>query len=258
MLEHPFTNSTFNKVTGSILILAAIAVQWGLLILYVQVPVIPALTDSILSVGMLAAAGYAGWFSIQYIQAWQAQVSVALLIQLICLAVAYSLLALFRMENTEAFVRSLPLRFIFGLLCWIILIQWYRQLTETDDMEHEPVESLPQPIQDETIDRVSVKDGARIHIVHIHELLYLQACGDYVTLITADGQYVKEQTMKYFESHLPSTVFVRIHRSFIVNTNFIRRVELFGKESYQIKLTNGVSLRASNTGYKLLKDRLNL
>jgi DNA-binding LytR/AlgR family response regulator len=89
-------------------------------------------------------------------------------------------------------------------------------------------------------------------------VLYIQACGDYVTLFTPTGQYIKEKTMKFFDTYLPSTTFVRIHRSTIVNTDHIVRVELFGKESYSIRLKNGVSLRASITGYKLLKERLNL
>jgi DNA-binding LytR/AlgR family response regulator len=64
--------------------------------------------------------------------------------------------------------------------------------------------------------------------------------------------------MKYFDSHLPPAVFVRIHRSTIVNANHIMRVELFGKESYRVRLKNGASLRASIAGYKLLKERLGL
>lgn len=107
-------------------------------------------------------------------------------------------------------------------------------------------------------DRLSVKDGSRIHIIPVEDIFYLQACGDYVTVVTASGQYVKEQTMKYFETHLPPTRFIRIHRSYIVNAAQILRIELFGKENYHIRLHNGVNLRASLTGYKLLKERLSL
>ena len=103
-----------------------------------------------------------------------------------------------------------------------------------------------------------MKNLSRIHIIHLDELLYIQSSGDYVTLFTPSGQYVKEQTMKYFEAHLPSDIFVRIHRSCIVNMEQILRVELFGKENYQVRLKNDVCLRASLSGYKLLKRRLNL
>lgn len=43
-----------------------------------------------------------------------------------------------------------------------------------------------------------------------------------------------------------------------VDTEQILRVELFGKENYQVRLKSGVCLRASNAGYKLLKERLSL
>lgn len=49
-------------------------------------------------------------------------------------------------------------------------------------------------------------------------------------LVTPAGEYIKEQTMKYFEAHLPVDNFVRIHRSTIVNVTQISRVELFGKK----------------------------
>ena len=116
----------------------------------------------------------------------------------------------------------------------------------------------PTTVPEEILDRISVKDGARIHIIPIKEIFYLQACGDYVTLFTTSGQHVKEQTMKYFERSLPSPEFVRIHRSYIVNTEQILRVELFGKETYQLLLKNGVKLRVSLSGYRLLKERLGI
>ena len=94
--------------------------------------------------------------------------------------------------------------------------------------------------------------------VKADELIYIQACGDYVMLITPTGEYLKEQTMKYFETHLSTDTFVRVHRSTIVNVTQISRVELFGKETYQLLLKNGVKLRVSLSGYRLLKERLGI
>lgn len=64
--------------------------------------------------------------------------------------------------------------------------------------------------------------------------------------------------MKYFDNHLPLATFVRVHRSTIVNVTQISRVELFGKETYQLLLKNGVKIRVSLSGYKLLKERLGI
>ena len=199
------------------------------------------------------------------IHALQIQVALAVLVQAISLAGAFELQVLLERGNAGDFMDSVSLRLVFGILCWIILLQWYR-MNRTDESDFEEISGTEAdkgqeeavPAGETFLDRVAVKDGSRIHIIHLEELLYLQAGGDYVTIFTPDGQYVKEQTMKYFETHLPPALFVRIHRSCIVNTEQILRVELFGKENYQVRLKNGVCLRASNAGYKLLKERLSL
>ena len=121
----------------------------------------------------------------------------------------------------------------------------------------EAEKAAPLP-QEESIDRITVKDGSRIHIIKVEDLLYIQACGDYATLVTSDGEYIKEQTMKNFETHLPADNFVRIHRSSIVNVTQISRVEQYGKETYQVTLKSGVKLRVSLSRYRLLKERLGI
>ena len=171
-----------------------------------------------------------------------------------------------------SFGETLPFRILFGALAWGVMMLWYRLQslsTVQEEILEEAVsreEALREELKQtgcreekasseeaECIDSITVKDG-----ICTDELLYIQACGDYVTLVTPSGQYVKEQTMKYFDAHLPSAGFVRVHRSTIVNVTQISRVELFGKENYQLLLKNGVKLKVSNSGYKLLKERLEL
>jgi DNA-binding LytR/AlgR family response regulator len=102
-----------------------------------------------------------------------------------------------------------------------------------------------------------VKDGAKLHIIKTEELLYVQAYGDYVLLHTENARHIKEETMKFYEAHLPRN-FVRIHRSSIVNSDKIVRIELAAKESYNVHLKNGTCLKASVAGYRLLRERLML
>jgi hypothetical protein len=267
MLPHPLTYSRLSLAAGVLLVLTAVALLWGLLILYGCFPLLTALADAAFFMGMLAVCGMLSWFFFAYIRVWQAQIMMTLLVQMICLGVCYTGVSLLELEDINSFGRMLPLRLTAGILCWVVLMQAYHILQmkgETQPGEEEkekkdPAESLSSPAESaERIERISVKDGVRIHLVQIDELLYIQACGDYVTLFTTTGQYVKEQTMKYFDTHLPPASFVRIHRSTIVNTNQIMRVELFGKETYCVRLKNGVSLRISGAGYKLLKERLGL
>ena len=112
--------------------------------------------------------------------------------------------------------------------------------------------------KEELLQRIAVKTRHKVHVIGVNEILYIEAEGDYVMIHTREGNYLKEKTMKYFESHLEPAKFIRIHRSFIVNAEAIERIELYDKESYLVLLKTGDKLKASTTGYKLLKQILNM
>ena len=105
----------------------------------------------------------------------------------------------------------------------------------------------------EYLERIVVKTGSKISIIPVRKLYWLEAQDDYVMLHSKDGDFLKQKTMKYFESHLDPQEFVRTHRSCMVRISIIKQIELFGKESYRIILTNGQSLPVSRTGHAKLK-----
>ncbi len=104
------------------------------------------------------------------------------------------------------------------------------------------------------LERVVIKDGSKINIVPIEKIRWLEAQDDYVMVHSSDGKLLKQKTMKYFENHLDPKYFVRIHRSYIVNIDFINHLELYEKESYRIILKNNNPLPVSKTGLTKLKD----
>lgn len=258
--EHPIWSSVTNKVTVFACGLLFAVVQALLLIRFAGYDWSQAVTDALLSVVILAVTGFAMWYVIDFVRFPFSLAVLAFSVQAVMVGSAYMLNYFFSDEDTNIFIDTIPFRLLYGLLCWIILSMWYdkqrfvRRILEAD----ESVEvSSPSP-QENIIDRISVKNGTRIDLIQLNEIYYIQACGDYVSFFTTSGEYLKEQTMKYFEKHLPSKLFIRIHRSYIVNVEQIMRIELFGKENYQVRLKNGSSLRASLNGYKLLKKQLML
>ena len=110
----------------------------------------------------------------------------------------------------------------------------------------------------ELLNRIAVKLRHNVHVIPVQEIFWLEAEGDYVMIHTAEGRYLKEKTMKYFETHLDPDQFARIHRSAIVNVNQIARVELYDKEQYAVMLHDGTKLKASSNGYKTLKQILKM
>ena len=103
------------------------------------------------------------------------------------------------------------------------------------------------------IDRITVRSGQNIKIIPIDDIIFIKADGDYISINTANGYWLKEQTMKYTEDTLPTDRFLRIHRSYIVNVNHIRRIERYG-EKQLIVLHNNEKIKISSARYQILKQ----
>ncbi len=127
--------------------------------------------------------------------------------------------------------------------------------------ESSPIsEALPADVhtEDDILERIAIRSGQKIQVVMTGEIYYFQSDGDYVMIFTEKGKYMKEQTMKYFEEHLPKNKFVRIHRSCIVNVEMISRIESYNKQQQMLILKNGHQIKASVAGYRTLKAALQL
>ncbi len=106
------------------------------------------------------------------------------------------------------------------------------------------------------LSRVAVRTGSKIQIIPVGKIRYLEAMDDYVKLHTEQGVFLKQDTMKYYDEHLPAEDFIRIHRSYIVRIKEIARLELMGKDSHVVFLQDGTQLAVSRSGYALLKEAL--
>ena len=107
-------------------------------------------------------------------------------------------------------------------------------------------------------ERIVVKTSGRIKIIPLHEIQYLEAADDYVKIFTAEGNYLKKKTMNYFEQVLDPKLFVRTHRSYIVNVQQITRIDAYEKENQMAILTTGAKVPVSKNGYMKLKSMLGI
>jgi two-component system LytT family response regulator len=118
------------------------------------------------------------------------------------------------------------------------------------------VETAAQtPIQQ---NRVVVKDGSKIKLIPVAKINYLEAADDYVKIVTADGTFLKKRTMNFFEQSLSAFQFIRVHRSYIVNTQLITRIDPYEKDGHLLLLTTGERIPVSKAGYSKLKEVLGI
>ncbi len=106
--------------------------------------------------------------------------------------------------------------------------------------------------------RIVVKDGNKIKIIPVNQINYLEAADDYVKIVTADRTFLKKRTMNFFEQSLSAYHFVRVHRSYIANTQLITRIDAYEKDSHLLWLSTGAKLPVSKAGYAKLKDVLGI
>lgn len=272
---HPFLENTSKTVQYFILWIVYALLQTFVLHSIVALPVWILLVDGFIHAAVFGCLGLVLWSVVKFgnfsaltlYQRLVNQIAMALLSIVIWLGAGYGLFYLvFGLEFSNQLIPVLPIRGLIGLLLYLIIIQYFKsaiqpneQVEEIQDIITNQEEIKPKKIpESEILERVAVKSGTKIHVVLVSEMLYLQADGDYVQIFTANGKYLKEQTMKFFEEHLPENQFVRVHRSVIVNVEMISRIELYEKQNQLLTLKNGQQIKTSPAGYKALRMALNL
>lgn len=99
------------------------------------------------------------------------------------------------------------------------------------------------------LERVVVKDGAKVHVIPVGKLDYAEAQDDYVALRSEGRGWLKQQTIASLEASLDPKRFVRLHRSYLVNVERITRIEQNTKDTWLAVLADGSKIPVSRGGY---------
>ena len=101
-------------------------------------------------------------------------------------------------------------------------------------------------------ERVVVRTNGKVVFLRADEISWVEAAGNYVNLHAGTEAYVLRESMKNMETRLDPELFVRIHRSAIVNVNLIRELQPWFHGEYVVILHDGTRLMAS----RVFSDRL--
>lgn len=101
-------------------------------------------------------------------------------------------------------------------------------------------------------ERVVVKTGGKVMFLRSQDIEWIEAAGNYVRLHVGGESHLFRESMKNMETRLDSDLFVRIHRSSIVNVNRIKELQPWFHGEYVVILHDGTRLMAS----RVFSDRL--
>ena len=101
-------------------------------------------------------------------------------------------------------------------------------------------------------ERLIIKSSGRVFFVRAEDVDWVEASGNYVKIHTKSEAHLLRESMKNMEGKLDPKIFVRIHRSAIVNIDRIKELEPWFHGEYIVILHDGTRLTAS----RVFSDRL--
>jgi DNA-binding LytR/AlgR family response regulator len=110
----------------------------------------------------------------------------------------------------------------------------------------------PMPVDSYASDSIFIKVDSELINLPYKEIMWIEALGDYVNIITPTKKHVVLSTMKNIEGKLPPKEFIRVHRSYFVRVDKIKKI------SEDIILVENKLIPVSKSYKKELLERLNM
>ncbi len=121
-------------------------------------------------------------------------------------------------------------------------------------LQHNTNENKARPLAESLLmdtlkfpERILVQSQNKLVTIALEDVIRIEAYGDYSKLITKERVYVSNYGISTLEDKLNNSIFIRIHRSSIINLNAVKELNKYTK-SYDVTMQNGDVVRVSR-GY---------
>jgi LytTr DNA-binding domain len=131
---------------------------------------------------------------------------------------------------------------------WVMRFQGEARLLVEPDVGP-PVESVEQP------ERFLVRKLGKEFLLAAREIEWLQASGNYVNLHVRGRDYPLRATMASIEARLDAQRFVRVHRSYVANLDFLAEIEPLDTGDARLLMRDGVKIPCSRRYRAALRER---
>jgi two-component system LytT family response regulator len=103
------------------------------------------------------------------------------------------------------------------------------------------------------VKRLAIRSAGKTSFVDVEEIEWVQAAENYVQLYTGTARHMLQVTMNALQGSLDPQVFIRIHRSIIVNIERIKELQPVSHGEYVVILRSGVRLQSSRSYHEKMK-----
>ena len=114
-----------------------------------------------------------------------------------------------------------------------------------EDIERLLASFREREAQPRYVERIPANRNGRIHLIPVSAIERIDAMGNYAKIHSKDERYDIRDTLQSLESKLDPETFVRVHRSTIINMDYVREVQTWFRGGHQIVMKDGTQVRLS-------------
>ncbi|MBL7865546.1 MAG: response regulator [Cyclobacteriaceae bacterium] len=103
---------------------------------------------------------------------------------------------------------------------------------------------------------IFVQKSEKLFNLPVEEIVYLEASGDYTIITTKNDQFVSSSGIGKLEEIMDPDTFIRVHRSTIINVNYLKEIERHFNGGMVVKMQSGKSFPVSRTYAKLIRKKV--
>ena len=125
--------------------------------------------------------------------------------------------------------------------------------------EHGNLEELLLSLKSENKNfesHIFVQKSEKLFNLPVEEIVYLEASGDYTVITTKNDQFVSSSGIGKLEEIMDPDTFIRVHRSTIINLNYLKEIERHFNGGMVVKMQSGKSFPVSRTYAKLIRKKV--
>jgi len=108
------------------------------------------------------------------------------------------------------------------------------------------------------IQKLPIKLGNKVHFISTELIKYIEASGYYAEIYTDEKQYLLRESLSNLIEKLSKTEFIRIHRSTIINLEYMQELVHSNYNEIDVKMKDGKLFRVSKSYKKELFSKLGL
>ena len=101
-----------------------------------------------------------------------------------------------------------------------------------------------------------VQKSEKLVNLPVQNIVHLEASKDYTIISTKREQFVSSTGISKLEEKLDPEIFIRIHRSTIINLQKLTEIEKFGSGNLAARMENGKTFAISRSYAKSIRDRI--